>query len=440
MANNGDSKINTRDFLAFLERYSEVPEGDDDEPFILDYKTEDVKGKPNPQIFDEGRYDFSCVLTTKRLLKIAAEGDVFHADSTYKLNWMGFPVHIFGITDHHRAFHTIAIGFSTRETQEVFSFCFKAIKDGILELFETEIHFRAFMSDAAPALKKGFAEHFPNALQLMCWFHVKKSIKARPFKKNTHKEPFLNDITRLHLCPSVKSFDIAWKLFAKKWHSKETTVTNYIKKQWLSSYYKYWFAGAALLAPSTNNAVESTNRRIKDDFNFRTRSKMNVFQTKILQVLNVLSCEYRDDVKQVKRDVPISNNLWNEGIMWAKSTKKVEVTIEPECDRKCYFVPAGESRAIRKSDLNKYVTQNWTDFSEFVTNSSSIWKVQIPDNNVSASSCTCKCYLNVYVCKHIIGMRLRLQNLDIPDHIRKVEQNQSKRGRPAHARRALERD
>lgn len=440
MAKHGETKINTRDFIEFMERNSAVLGDDDDAPFVLDYHTDDVKGKPNPQKYDEGRFDFACVLTTKRLLKIATEGDVFHADSTYKLNWMGFPVHIFGITDRHRAFHIIAIGFSTRETQQTFSFCFKAIKEGILELFEEEVHFRAFMSDAAVALKKAYSEHFPNSLQLMCWFHVKKSIKARPFKDQRNRDPYLNDITKLHLCPSVQSFDIAWKLFVTKWHSKEKTVTNYVKKQWVQPYFKYWFAGAISLAPSTNNAVESTNRRIKDDFNFRTRCKLNVFQPKILQILNALSGEYRDGVKRVQWDVPMNDGLWNDGILWAHSKKKVEVVAEPEFDRKCYFVPAGETQAVSKAGLKKYVDQNWSDFSDFVINSSSIWKVQIPDNNMNASSCTCPCFLKIYMCKHVIGMRLRLQTLAIPEHLKKVEQSSSKRGRPAHARRALERD
>lgn len=188
------------------------------------------------------------MLTTKRLLQYAIGANVFHADSTYKMNWMGFPVHVFGVTDHHRAFHFVAIGFSTKETQKEYSFCFKTIKEAILEILQIEISFKAFMSNAAPALKKAFAEHFPYALQLVCWFHVKKAIKMRSFKEQTNPDLLLKDITQLHLCASLESFNIASKLFVAKWNRKEGTVITYIKKQWLDAYYKYWFAGAIDLA------------------------------------------------------------------------------------------------------------------------------------------------------------------------------------------------
>lgn len=165
-----EARINTMNFQHFLEQMSPLPD-DDDQTFVLDYETEIKGGKPNLQKLNETSFNFTCILTTKRLLRNIFDAKVFHADSTYKLNWMGFPVHIFGISDLHRAFHPIAIGFSTNESKTQFAFCFKAIRDGILNIFNHEIHFEAFISDASQALRNAVAEHFPDFIHLQCWFH-----------------------------------------------------------------------------------------------------------------------------------------------------------------------------------------------------------------------------------------------------------------------------
>lgn len=169
---NGESKISTFDFARFLKRHSRIPVQDEDKTFILGYDTKQTKGKPNIQKYEADKFDFVCVLTTKRLLKNALNAKTFHADSTYKTNWMGLPLHVFGITDNHRVFHLVALAFSTKENQQHFDFCFKTIKAGILDIFEVEIKFPAFMFDACQALKNAYRTHFPDLNQLVCFFFV----------------------------------------------------------------------------------------------------------------------------------------------------------------------------------------------------------------------------------------------------------------------------
>lgn len=435
MATHGEEKINRRDFQSFLERHKLTPE-DDDEPFILDYKTESTKGKPNAQKLTEDKFDFVCVLSTKRLLRNAFNMPIFHADSTYKLNWMGFPIHLFGVTDHRRSFHLVAIGFSTQETQKQFSFCFKVIKSGIKDIFNVNIDFKAFMSDSAGALKGAFKEHFPRALQRVCWFHVKKAVDKQTFKSCSSKDQFMNDLDKLHLCSSTQVFDIASELFAIKWAAEEKGIMAYFQKWWFKPTHKHWYAGAMPFTPCTNNAVESANRRLKDDFDLRTRSKINVFKTKIIKVVEDHSIEYRDGVKEIKKEAQISDRLWNNGLTWAKSAKKVE--IQKNTDHTCYFLPAGDLLVVNKDYLAKYKESKWCNFTEFASNSSSIWAVKIPLQDVISSTCTCPCFLKEYICKHIIGMGIRLRTLNVPDYILKVENRRIKRGRPAHALPALQ--
>lgn len=356
------------------------------------------------------------------------------------MNWAGYPLHLFGISDNHGSFHLVAIGFSTRENQAQFEFFFKAIQEAIKKVYGIDIHFDAFMSDACLALKKAFKVHFPDAIQTICWFHVKKAIKQRAFTKQENRVLFMEDINKLHLCPSAESFDVGEKLLIKKWQKKEKAVVTYLKKQWLSPSNKCWFAGAISPGPSTNNAVEATNCRLKNDFDFRTRSKLNVFQQKVLRIINVFSCEYRDNIKVLKWDVPIRDAVWKDAVSWAKSNKKPTADLNPVADCTAYYIPAGDGINIAKEALNAYVNKKWAVFDEFVEIRNSIWYVKLPTNNLDGSTCTCPAFLKENVCKHILGMRLRMQTIDVPDRINVVEKKQIKRGRPARIPPALVRE
>lgn len=80
-------------------------------------------------------------------------------------------------------------------------------------------------------------------------------------------------IHRLYWIPSYKmpneeAFDLLTKLFITKWRNVEANFVAYFKSQWLQNDVKYWFEGAFAFAPSTNNALESTNNRIKDKRRF----------------------------------------------------------------------------------------------------------------------------------------------------------------------------
>lgn len=51
---------------------------------------------------------------------------------------------------------------------------------------------------------------------------------------------------------------------------------DYFQKEWLESN-NGWYEGIQLYVPSTNNALEATNRTIKDDGTFRERHALSRF-------------------------------------------------------------------------------------------------------------------------------------------------------------------
>jgi MULE transposase domain len=69
------------------------------------------------------------VISTIRLLKIAQLCDKLHADATYKLNFQGYPVIIFGVTDQSKKFYVTCICLCSNETTEDLKYMFRSLKD-----------------------------------------------------------------------------------------------------------------------------------------------------------------------------------------------------------------------------------------------------------------------------------------------------------------------
>lgn len=432
---HGEPKINTEEFQEFLEQHKFIP-NDDDSAFILDYMSEMTRGKANPQKYEQSVFHFTCLMTTKRLLRNALEGKILHADMTYKLNWQGFPIHVYGTTDNRRSFHPIAIALSTKETRDQITFCLKSLKDGILQIYGRNLMFDALMSDAAHAIKNAFHTIFPDGELLTCWFHVRQAVKKYKFQNKETKHSIERDIVNLHIASNKDMFEVGVKLFIAKWKATEKEFIAYFQKEWLCPQNRNWFAGAKLLSPCTNNALENFNRRLKDDFDLRQRTKLAVFKTKILETLHILSCEYRDAVKVFNDIVLITDDLWQAGLNWALSEKKVEV----DKKKQAYYVPAGEGHDISKQAFVKYIKHKWTDFDNFIENKYSIWTIIIPTDNNEFNQATCSCpkFLKEYSCKHILGMGLRLQKVNLPHNVQRVENRRCFPGRPRHARPALQ--
>ena len=76
---------------------SSTPETDD-HPYVAAYKIIYNDDSDDDDVSNEADNEpkFRVFITTKRLLKIAANSKTIHADATYKLVWEGMPVIIVG--------------------------------------------------------------------------------------------------------------------------------------------------------------------------------------------------------------------------------------------------------------------------------------------------------------------------------------------------------
>lgn len=191
--------------------------------------------------------------------------------------WQGFPVLVVGTTDRNKSFHPIGIAVCENEKTDDFSFMFKAIQIGLEKIQQQQLTPKALVADASKAIKNGFQKIFiDNYADITCWFHMKKAIKDHItiITDEDLAAELEDDINALHLANSTELFKTAVNLFKKKYKSKQEKNKQldeflaYFDKYWLAQF-PGWYLGISEDAPTTNNALESTNRTIKDGATYR---------------------------------------------------------------------------------------------------------------------------------------------------------------------------
>jgi hypothetical protein len=282
---------------------------------------------------------------------------------------------------------------------------------------------------------------------VMCWAHAKRKIENRLSQindKDKAKE-ILQDIEILQLSNSSSLFELGTTLFMKKWKlnnkEKNQSISNFLQyfdDEWLSSN-SGWYEGIQLYVPSTNNALESTNRTIKDDGTFRERHVLSRFLTTSSDIIHNWSID-RDtsltNAKHFATEPTISLALWTSSYQWAKANKNV-ICINNE-SYKVHYIPARDLDSIPQTDLNRYKKQKFTTFNQF-KKSFDIWCLEVEnDSNWRKSKCNCPAFLKNYICKHVVGMAIRLKHCKPPAAAKTVPIGEKrKRGRPAKAKTAL---
>ena len=82
----------------------------------------------------------------------------------------------------------------------------------------------------------------------------------------------------------------------------------------------------------------------------------------------------------------------------------------------------------------------WSTFDDFKVKAFTVWFVIRPQNNENwhAGSCTCPYFLKCFVCKHLLGLALRLKLTSAPPAEKNVPvREKRRRGRPKKTSRAL---
>jgi hypothetical protein len=437
--NYGPTTISLGELEQWCLESSQIPQ-DLDTPFVVSYEViyddefgddEDVDGQDGPRL--------RFFISTQRLLTMASTSVNIHADATYKLVWQGFPILIVGTTDLDRHFHPFGMAVCTNEEKQDFKFVFQSLIDGVEKNHQQKIQPEVLIADSANAIRNAFLETFGEKQMIMCWAHVYRNVikKVSSLVSKNQQIEMISDIETLQLSQSKKVFDRASNLFLKKWRKGEPEFIKYFEHEWLKSH-NLWYEGAKHFTPSTNNALESFNRVIKDESTLRERQPLSRFRILALKTVEKWSKEYANQSKEFKTEATVTLELWTKGYQWAKMKKNVssvdtDTTVE-------FSIPSGEELAVSQSDIIMVKSLKWNTFQQFKEKAFSVWFVTLPKEKSQwmKGICNCPSFFKKYMCKHVVGLAIRSRFCTPPVAAKNIPIGQKRRrGRPSKAKKAL---
>lgn len=417
----GQPIIHLGELEKWIIEHKNIPE-DEDEPFVMKY-----------WILESDQPKFRFALTTKKLLKFASSIDVLHVDATYKLIWQGFPVLIIGTTNKNRKFYPLCLGVATNEQKEDFELVFNGLKENILSLLEVDFKPKVLVSDAAQAIKNAFLEVFGSDTTVrMCWAHAIKNMKKKVDKTVEKKErkDIMEDIYALHNASSPEIFNAASQAFIVK-HASKASFIKYFEQEWLINNPNWFLGAAATLSPTTNNALEAFNKSIKDHNTMRERFPLSRFLTVAKEMVTQWSNDINENSLPQTHEIELKE--WTEGYRWARQNVKVK-TLTSDCNKKVYLVPSEKMTATNMT----YDYEAWHSFDEFKKKNFAFWKTELPSAGWEQGTCTCPQFFKVYICKHILGLAIRLKLTIPPIEAKSIPIGlKRKRGRPTKSKPAL---
>lgn len=421
----GGNNISLTALDAWLEENSTIPIEKTD-PFVVHKEIS----------LNENAPYFRFFVSSKQLLHAAINADKVHADATYKLIWQGFPVLQVGTTDMHRQFHPFGIAVCTKENRDDFRFLFEAVKIGVQTIYSVTFSPKYLICDASGAIHNGAQFVFGTELTIiMCWAHVRRNVskKVEKFFKNSKRQlEVMHDLDHLQIAKSKEVFDKAAQFFIDKWKEANSEFCDYFEKEWLKKN-RLWYEGVQNHVPSTNNALESANKVIKDRHTVRELFDLSRFRQVLFQMINEWSMLYTYGQKEFFTNPNVDLKLWTEAYNWAR--QNVNIHSSNEQDHVIYKVETMNNIIIVDP-------HEWRSFKDFLTNHFASCSVSFPSpvtkDNWLEGVCDCSHFFKSYICMHVVGIALRLRLVYAPDECKTIPIGRKrKRGRPALAKPAL---
>lgn len=423
--------ISVGDIASYCEDKSEFPTCSG-EPFVLNFETSNIRDK----------LYFRFCMTTTYLLEVFATLQMICIDATYKLNWNGYPLIVLGTVDRAKRFHPLLYGCTSNETADDYAFIFQSVKEGVKKKFGKSFDPKIVVADGAHAIRNGFFAVFPDAeMNIMCYAHVIRNCRKRPFTSQHNKQLILEDIRYMHLAPNREKFDMMSELFLKKWESIEINFIEYFKKEWLGDH-RNWFEGAAEFVPSHNNGCESHNSNIKRNYTFRKRLPLNQFFDAVEEMVIAASKKLSTGDRQITSEPTISKETMMKGVeLEVNGLKSFKAKAQEEQDVIVFLVSSEGCTKPTRSHYKYLEQKQWVSFDEFIQQGfNQFYLVHLSNSNWKCNSrCSCPFFFKQNICKHVIALAIRENLYKVPNTLNpQVLANQKKKpGRPRAAAKAL---
>lgn len=442
-AQYGQSPITMNQLTKFVNEHSAVPQ-DEDVAFIVNFER-------SPSYQKNAKF-FRLFVSTPRLLRMALDATIIHADATHKVTTEKLPLIALGVTDINKAFHFTGLTLSCKEKTADFEFSFNALKQGIHSITRKEFPGKplTLVSDADPAIHRGFENCFNEwvSLIIMCYFHVTLNVQTKyKFHGPANKKAFKEDLYVLHICSSEQRFDEGCRLFVRKWKDVEPEATRLINNSFFAAN-KNWFIGCAPRTPKHNNGLEAFNSTMKRFQTEHRRQPLKIFLNTALTIVRQRSKEYLKDKEPFNNELRISDSVYKNGRDLATSARFNYVHgLEMATGKMEFFVfKATITKAITLEDVNTFNKRQFKTFADFEKDSFDIWKVTFSADTSKwqTSICSCPAYDLENMCKHIVAIAANLNLLDASATVVADYDDEplfsTKRGRPKKATAGLLRD
>lgn len=429
----GKNPLTMRQLTEFVDKHMNVMLPDDiDEAFIVHFVRSEANQKQKM---------FRYFISTVRLLQNALNSTTIHADATYKLTTEKLPIIVIGTTDMKKSFHLIGITVSNNETADAYAFSFNAMKIGMRLVNNIDFNPKVLMSDADPAIHKGFKEIFgEDSHILMCYAHVIGNVQRKyKFVNKEQKEMIKKDLYTLHLAYNEQLFDQAFALFKQKWIEREPAVIQKLEKSFFKKN-KYWFIGSRHRSPTTNNATERFNGTVKLFQMLKQRKPLKQFNKIALKIVQQRSRQYRMDKLPFQTEVDIEPKLLQEAKQPTPKYFTDEVKDNGEVD--FYVFSSRIDRDISKEDVENFKSKQYDTFEDYEENAFMIHTVTFPHNvdQWKKATCSCPSFDKSYICKHIVAIACDLELVAPEVNYDDDPLFQSMRGRPKKQTKALQKD
>lgn len=423
--------IKLGDLSEWCNQYTDFP-SDENDAFVIGIECSSI---------EEG-LSFRFAFSTPLLLKILMNQTTICIDATYKLNWLGFPLMVLGTVDRTKRFHPLVYACCSHERTLDYRFIFTCAKTAIKAHFDKEFEPEKLIADAADPIRNAYYDSYESAkLDIMCYAHVIRNCRKRPFSSKNNKMLILDDIRKMQLSPNRPTFNMMAKLFCSKWNSVEPDFVVYFQKEWLGVH-SNWFEGAADYTASTNNGQESHNAVIKKKITLRRRLPMNQFLNCMKTMTQDISIQFSKAEREITQEPNIKRDVYESAAKMVMNNFKAFKAKQPNySDVLIYSIPSSGCVDASETYYKTLVKAIWRSFDEFIVHGyQQFYIVKFSLNSwKTESTCTCAAFFKQHMCKHIIAIGIRLEIIEIPDNANPVLLAPTKRkaGRPKNAATAL---
>ncbi|XP_037047352.1 uncharacterized protein LOC119082090 [Bradysia coprophila] len=148
---SGSTPLTMRKLTDFVKSHMQVPT-DDDTPFVILFER-------SPPQQSHNKF-FRFFISTKRLLKNAADSNIVHADATHKVTTEKIPLIAVGVTDYNSKFHFAGMTLSNHEASDDYKLSFEGLRTGVKAVTKKRFEPDVLVCDADAAIHNAYKAVF----------------------------------------------------------------------------------------------------------------------------------------------------------------------------------------------------------------------------------------------------------------------------------------